>query len=118
MERGQLYAERRKARLGFFQVKNKFGHVVDEIPIDFPDPATWKTDPYWLEYLAILWMASGSTVPPTIEEVRWRDRKVDEEVAGYRMMLEFYEKYDRRPATLKGEEGTDWDVMSNGHKEE
>ncbi len=108
MKKAQKYAERQKNREGYFQVKNRFGDVIDEIPLDFPDPARLTIDDYWLEYLAILWMASGSTVPPTIEEVRWRDRNVDEQVASYRMMLEFYMKYDKRPGTLRDAEGVDW----------
>lgn len=113
MQRGVEYAQRRKNREGYFQVKNRFGDVIDEIPLDFPDPATWKTDEYWLEYLAILWMASGNTTPPTIDEVRWRDRQLDEEVAGYRMMLEFYMKYDKRPGSLRDAEGVDWSEFTD-----
>lgn len=112
MERARNYAERQKRREGYYQVKSRFGTVLDEIPLDFPDPASFTIDPYWLEYSAIMWMAnSDRETPPTIDELQWRDRKFDEEVAGYRKMLEFFLKYHKRPSHLKGEDGSEWETL-------
>lgn len=118
MKKAQEWASNQNSRQGFYQVKSRYGTILDEVPLDFPDPATLKTDDYWLHYLATLWMTSGHRFPPTIEEVMWRDRKLDEEVSAYRMMLEFYLKYHKRPGSLRDKDGVDWDELSNGGSDE
>lgn len=116
MAQARATAASMTTRQGYEQIKDKNGNVIKEVPLDFADPSQYTYPIALLEDAARLWIASKTVTPPLPDELIWRDRNWDNQVAKYRKMLEFYMDYGARPAHLKDVDDN-WKAMAKGLEE-